>query len=1022
MKTIISYFLDNPKVTNMIMFLIFASGIFIALTMQRQVDPTIDFDILQISTIYPGASPEDVEINVTNKIEDEILTVSGVKRITSQSMENISTIYVEIDTESENPEKTKTEIKDAVTRVNTLPSEVTQKPLVVELGMSKASMIELALTGDVSETELRKYAKDLESVIKEIPGVSEIILKGYRKREIKILADPDKMEKNSITFNEIIHAVKSRNIRVSGGTIRSYLTEKNVITLSEYEKPTEINNVIVRANYEGFNLGLSDVADIEDTFEDKRFIYRGDGQSAIGLKISAQSKADVIDLSDKINEKLEEYKKHLPANVKVNTVIDFSIYTRIFINIVLMNGFIGFILVVLILLMFLDFRCSFWAAFGIPFSFFSAMMLFPLFGLNLNTMTMGIMILVIGIVVDDAIVVSEHIYTLKAKGLSAYDSAIKGSLDMAMPIFAAVSTTILAFFPIVFIGGIMGKYMRSIPIVILLTLGFSLIEAIFFLPSHLKTASPNYTQPRRTLWINDLINFYQNKMNRLIKFRWITMISMVFFLITTLLLSAIFLRFSLMEQKDRDFFAVKLEAPTGTTIEAMENIVVEVEKLITENIPADAINGYSSEVGHNNVSGLNIASSMSPNLAAVTVYLVPAEDRDVKSETITDTLTIKLKEFSKKHNLVEAEISEWGGPPVGKPIEVILISNDDKLRIKYESDLIEFLKTIPHVRNIESSRIKGKEELRIELDYPMLARTGLTAMDVAQTVRTAFDGFIVTSVRLENEDVEFRLRLKNASNYHEADLLEMPVANFQNALVKMKHFAKLKNDVSPSVITHYDGKRSISITGEIDSAKTTSNDINKEIRKRFEKEIAANPGIRMKFAGEAQETEMSMRGYLFALAIATAAIYFILVILFKSYSQPFMILSVIPFAVGGVFFTLLLHNETVTIVGLLGLLGLIGVGINDSIVMIAHLNNKFKNRDVITPELVVEGASERLRPVVLTTLTTFVGLIPTAYGWGGGFPMMQPMALTLAWGLFITTMVTLIFIPMLYVTIAKFRK
>lgn len=356
MSSVIKYFIRHHKVTNMIMILLLLSGIFSLLNLKREQFPEISFDIIQIKTVYPGASPEDVELYVTEKIEEKLLEVENIKKMTSYSFENYSIITIQIDGELGDSEKIKQKISDTVSRVSDLPKSIMEDPVIEEVKASNLPVIEVSLSGGKSELELRKYARNLEDKFKEVAGISKIIKSGYRKREIKIEADVDKIKNNSVSINEIITAVASRNVRQSGGTLKSYVSEKKIVTLSEYENFDQLKDVIIRSNSLGYNLKLSDVASVKDSFEDARILYRGNGRVAIGLSVLLQENSDIIRVSKDLKYKLDEFKKTLPENVRADLISDFSIFTDIMLRMMIINGIIGFFLVLLILFLFLDFK------------------------------------------------------------------------------------------------------------------------------------------------------------------------------------------------------------------------------------------------------------------------------------------------------------------------------------------------------------------------------------------------------------------------------------------------------------------------------------------------------------------------------------------------------------------------------------------------------------------------------------------------------------------------------------------
>jgi len=1013
MLRITEYFIKNQRITNMVVLVLFMAGIFGALTLQREQFPTVSFDLIKITTFYPGASPEDVEINVTNRIEDQLKEVENISKMTSMSMENISVIMLQLNSDTEDNEKTKNDLRDAVQRVSDLPASVQERPLIEEMKSSNLPVLELAISGELPEEELRKYTRDLEARIKETRGVSSVSKIGYRKREVKIAVKLPAIREQAISFSQIIGAIKNRNVRSSGGTIESYVGEKNIVTLSEYKDPLDVSGVIVRSNYEGFQVKLEDVAVIKDDYEKPRILYRGNGKPAVSMIVSKQESADIITLSEDLHNVLDDFKKTIPKTLHITEVYDYSIFTRTMLDIVVTNGIVGFILVLLVMFLFLDRRSAFWSAIGIPFSMLGAIVLFIPFGINLNIITLTSMILVLGIVVDDAIVITEKVYTLKQSGLGNKEATLEGVKQMVMPVSAAILTTIFAFVPIIFIPGVMGRFMASIPVVVTIVLLFSLLDAVFFIPSHIVHADPPTGIPKRIQWLEKLKKWYyaiilvalRNRMKVLFGYLLLFLIIMGF--------SFGFMRFMLDEDIDQDFFAIVIEAPRGTSLEKTSSKLPPIEKLIESSIPAEVMKSYTAHVGNHDINFFGASAGQHSNWAIINVFLIPASEREITSEKIIEDLKAPIADLKKQHAFKRLEVVPVGGMDTGKAVEVIFTSANDKTRNNFMKEVISFLKKQPGVRSIETSSSRGKDELRLILNYKMLAQTGLTAMDVAHTVRTAFDGTVVTSVRHMGEEIDFRVQIQNPSHFQTSGILKLPVANREGRLIPLSMVAGLKNETGDSVIHHYQGRRSVSITADIDSKVTTSGEVNMNIRKHFEKKISGIPGLRMKLAGQEEETATSMKGLYFALAVVLVSIYFLLVVLFNSYLQPVLIMSIIPFAVMGTFLTLMLHNRPLILISLIGMLGLIGIVVNDTIVMISHLNKKCREEGK-SNEIIASAALDRFRPVILTTLTTFAGLIPTAYGIGGDLPSIRPMVLTMAWGLVFSTIVTLGYIPLLF--------
>lgn len=1019
MKRIISFFIRRPKVTNLILVLVVLAGILSVKESRKQDFPTVSFDIMKIETTYPGASPEDVEINLTDPIEDELEDVEDIDEIKSLSMENISLIFVYINPDSTDIRKVKNDIRDAVDRVTDLPEAVTEKPKVEEIRSTSAPVLEIGIYGEVSEKELRKFAKDLETDLRTVEGVGLIEKIGYRKREVHIEADHKELEEKYVSLGEIMDAIKARNVRTTGGSLESYVAEKNIVTFSEYEEPLEVRDVIIRSAFTGEGVRIKDVAIVSEGFDEHDIIARSNGNQGIAVVVKRQENADVITISNAVKKRLKKFRKSLPEGVKAKIMYDNSIYTKSMLSMVRLNGLIGFALVLIVMFIFLDWKSAFWTAFGIPISMCGAFILFEPFGITINVVTLAAMVLVLGMLVDDAIVIAENTYRMKEKGMPPVEGTIEGVINVFMPVVAAVLTTMLAFIPMLFMTGITGKFIVGIPIVVILMLGFSLIESTCFLPCHIAHAMPPKTLPKRTRWIPHAIDFYHGIIGRCLSHRKKILLSFFILLIATTIAGGFWLKLILFPQNNPDVFNILIEAPNGTTLTNTEKKVEEVEKAVEEVIPPEFRQSYIARIGHHDVDPYGGSAGRYSNWAMITVYLVPADERKgFPSEPMMDELQARLDKLKGFDRLYVLPLDE--GPPVGKPITVIYTTDDNEVRNKFEEETIAYLKNITGISKVETDNIPGKDELRLRLDYDMMPRIGVTSLDVSRTVRTAFEGEVVTSIRKSGEEIDFRVSLKDPEKFRQEGVLDLLIANNTGNLVPLRNFAYFEETTGPAAIHHYDGKRSVTITAEVDPDVITAVDANDMLRKKFEPLVYNYPGLRIEFGGEEKKTQESMASFYSALILALIAIYFLLVVLLDSYTQPLLIMAAIPFAMVGVIITFLIHDIPIGFLAMIGILGLVGVVVNDSIVMVDHLNERCEKEGKLL-STIAKGAKTRFRPVILTTLTTVAGLLPTGYGVGGDLPFIRPMVLAMAWGLAFATLITLVFTPLLYSIHARIK-
>jgi len=506
-------------------------------------------------TLYPGASPEDVELNVTNKIEEELKTVTGIDNFVSYSMENVSLIMVTLDINLDDQDKLKTEVREAVSRVTDFPDEVTEAPMVKELNSSDAEeIIEVGLTGDIPYRDLRDRARLLEKKLKDVPGVSYLKKYGYRDREIQVEVSPDKSADYQIPMRDIIRAIQARNIHGTAGTFESYTSEKDLVTLAQLRSPDEVGDVIVRSSYDGPLIKVKDLAEIKDGFEDERLLSRMNGTPAISFLVYIKKNSDVIRTIDAVKELIGKENSNL-SDVEVIFTNDTSRVVRNSFNVVLQNGLMGLILVVLLLPIFLNVRTAFWVAMGIPVTMLGAIYLLPLFGSYLDTITLTGLVLVIGIVVDDAIIIAENVYAHRERGASPIDAAVNGISEVFLPVLTTVLTTFLVFAPMFFMPGVFGKFIFVIPLAISLALFISLFEVSVALPAHLAQGLENSRTTRMRTWFNPVRDMFRRTLIHLLKLRYVLVVLSVVILVASLWYAGNYLKFILHRVRNEVVYA-----------------------------------------------------------------------------------------------------------------------------------------------------------------------------------------------------------------------------------------------------------------------------------------------------------------------------------------------------------------------------------------------------------------------------------------------------------------------------------
>jgi len=1008
MKSFFRFFAERHILATLVTLMIVMLGVSTIIDIKRDTYPQVDFGVMIITTRYPGASPEDVELNVTNKIEEELKSVTGVHLITSISMENVSVIRVIIDIDAKDQDKIKTELREAVGRVTDFPIEVTESPLITEPSSTDQPVIEIGLSSvDIPYENLRERARIFEKKLKNVSGVSRLERFGYRAREIKVEVSPKAMEKYQIPMHEVINAIRQRNIRGTTGSFESYTSEKNLVTLAQFRNPKEVGNVIVRSSFDGPLIKVRDLAITRDDFEDERLLSRINGQPAISFLVYLNKSADVIRAVDAIKDLIKKENENLPENVQLVYSNDLSRIVRNSFDVVLNNGWIGLLLVIIILPIFLNFRTAFWVAMGIPVAMLGTIFLLPLFGMYLDTITLTGMILVIGIIVDDAIIIAENISRRRELGDSPVDAATNGVHEVFRPVLTTIMTTFLVFAPMFFMPGVFGKYIIPIPLAITLALFISLIESVIALPAHLLPGLRKRTvDATGRKWFNTLRDGYQKVVFHILKLRYVFVLIFLLFLIGSFIFAGKYIKFILFPSEMADSFYIGTELPVGTPLHVTSEKLKTLENMVTE-LPEEELASYTTRIGRN-----PFINAESENYGFVSVNLTPYTERSRTADEIVESLRDITNELDGYGEIIY--LIETGGPPVGKPISLQIIGANDGMRTQLADSVEAFLGEIPGVKDITRDDKAGKAQVEIKINYNKLARLGLTVADVAQNVRIAYDGEIVTSIRYGDEDVDFRVFIEQGARKRLSYLNKLLIPNRQGRLIPLKEVAYLKSGPGKSDFRHLDGERTITIEADIEQNTITPIEVNAAVKDHFNTDKDW-PGIRIGLGGEIFETEKSMAGLFSTLIIAVIGIYFLLVLLFNSLTQPFLVMMAIPFGIIGVIFAFGFHGEPFSFVAIMGIIGLCGVVVNDSLVLVNHINDlKQQKKEDGIRDIIARGTADRLRAIVLTTVTTVVALLPLAYGFGGTAAFMAPMALALGWGLVFATPLTLVLVPCLY--------
>ena len=998
MNSILEFLVRQKKLALVFTISVIALGLLSLNNIQRDQFPVVDFEVMSIVTAYPGASPEDVEQNITNTVEDELNNISGIEKFTSTSRAGVSSVVVTLSQDVGDIAELKQEIRNAVNRIKSLPEEVVDLPRVKDHKTSSKSIIKISIGSDqLNYAKLRSVVDSIANSIELIDGVSEVSKQGYLDKEIQIRINPEKLYQYELSLPQVMSAITQRNQRYTVGSNHHQQQEKTIVVLSKFDAADDVSDVIVKSTFEGLVVRLKDIATIESGNVEEKSIVRVNGKKGFILRIKKQAQADVITTVDLVKDHMDKMVNKYDRKIDIFYSSDMSKYVRNRLDIVTNNGLIGLLLVLVVLGAFLSFKTAFWVAVSLPVSLLGTVALLGITGETINLVSLAAMILVLGIVVDDSIIVAESIHHYKQTGENKFKSAVHGFKRVIMPVVTTILTTILAFSSMFLMGGTMGKFIYVIPLVVIFALTLSFLEVSLALPAHLAGSTE---KQKKHNWFEYFEEKFDKFLTKVLKIRYWVVAIFSIILVISLYFASTQMKFALFPSVGVDTINARMTMPVGSSLANTEAKAVQVEALITR-IVGDELISVTTDVG-----------KYFTHKAKLTIELVPSSQRDTDSKIILSALKSEVSTIKGVEKLKFSV--HRPGPPQGEDIEINLISQDKSANKRAANKLDKILSDLAGVDNINRDDDPGKDRIEVKLDFEKMARLNIDFSTVNRYLRAAFTGIDVTNIREGQNDVNFRLYLGNTQQ-SEVFINSLKVVNRSGRVIPLSNFSSIREIIGEPDFNHYNGLRSIMLSASIDDEITSTGEVMKEALLQLNLDEKF-PSVRAISEGGAKETMKSMASFKQAFVMAIFGIFLLLVLLFNSYTQPLLILSAIPFSVIGVIWAFFLHGETLSFFAILGVLALVGVIVNDSLVLVSHLNYlKDKTLEKLTVhQWVVKGAKDRLRAVVLTSLTTLAGIIPLAYGIGGTDYILQPMALALGYGLLFGTLMTLVLLPCLY--------
>jgi multidrug efflux pump subunit AcrB len=1012
----IRFFVRNSVFVNLLMLVILIAGVMAYFSITRETFPEFSLDSISLRTAYPGASPQEVEKLITIKIEDEIVDVDGVDNLYSESQEGLSSIIVEL-SEYADVDRVLSDLSSAIDRIEELPTDA-EDPLISEI-KNAFPVITVSLSGDLPELTMKQIAEEVKDNLRDIPDVASVYLSGARDREIWVEVDPRRLEQYKLSLQNIERALEAQNLNLPGGTIKTDRGEFLLRTVGEILEARALEGVILRSDPEGNVLTLAQVARVRDHFEEPVTLGRFNGRPAINLAVSKDKRGDAIGISKAVRQFVGDYENRLPPGVSLDVFNDFSVFVKNRLETLRRNGLVGFAFVLIILCIFFNFRVAGMTALGIPVSFAGALLLMQGFGISLNMISMFSLILVLGIIVDDAIVVSENTYRYMEQGVPPSEAAVKGTRQVLAPVVATVVTTIAAFLPMLLVTGTMGKFMGVIPKVVTFALIASLLEALVILPSHLAEWSPKKSlkvgSARSERWLEAIRKRYTRFLE--LSLRWKHVSLMASLGITSLFIAFALTRipFTLFHEFESTQFFVNVETPVTSKIEDTRDVIAQIEDTVMKTLPSEELKSVASNVGlifldvNRVVRGSNGGQLM--------VELTEADRRDRSSKEIISELRERTEGVP---GATKIQYYEPQAGPGGAAIEIRVVGDEFPVLKEIADRLRGYLATFAATKDIRDDFLPGKTELQI-VARPEAKSLGLDVASIARQVRSSFYGAESSKILRSDEDIPIVVKYAEGFRDRPSRIEDLVLTTPSGEKVYFSEVAELKQEAGNTKIIRSDQKRSITVLADVEKKQGNTLEITNRVQNAFDNLQDVYPGYKLEFKGERQEFERSMQDLLKSFVIAVLLIYLILGALFKSYIQPLVVMLAIPFAANGVILGHAVMGLSLGMLSMMGMVALAGVVVNDSLILVSFVNQLRREGEPMH-QAIVRGGRLRLRPILLTTVTTVAGLVPLGFFASGQAKFLAPMAISIIFGLSVATVLTLIIIPCSYAIVDDWRR
>jgi len=1023
---VIHFSIRNPLIVNLMLGLVVVGGIFSWMAMPQEMFPLVELDRVRIVTEFEGAPPEEVERQVTILIEEELEGLPDIETITSTSSEGFSQIDIELKSGAD----VDNFIRDAETaldQITDLPDE-SEPPELMRLE-TRFPVISMAVYGDVEPGYLYELAEDVKRRLLKLPGVASVGVAGDREWEVWVTVDPQVLAARNVSLSEVTSALRENLRDLPGGSLKA--TEGDILLRGIGTAPdvAGMRSVVLRANPNGGQLLLGDVAHVEFRLEEEETLGRFNGERSVNLTVNKTTEASTIEVSDRVRELAADLRDEIPAAVNVGLFSDLSVYVRNRLDTVKSSGVIGLLLVLASLYLFLNFRVAAITALGIPVSFLVAVILINYLGFSINMVSLFAFLIALGMIVDDAIIVTENTYRHMENGMPAAAAAERGAREVYWPVVASTTTTVAAFLPMFAISGTMGEFIKVIPIVVTAALIGSLIEAFLVLPSHASEMLKVEKRQRRSRvdW-KKWLDRYTRVVSWSVVNRYFVATLTVAVLLVMIVFAATRLPFQLFGHVSVGQFFVNIEAPNTYSVEDSAELAARIEQAIQETLADNELDTMLTNVGITMIDFNRI--KFGSHYIQLIVDLKPRKPQGFIERFVSPVVNLSFSWEGERERAAEAIINDVRdrltqipgiqrlsilrpqGGPAGADIEVGVTGPDVARLLAIATELAEHVDRIPGTRDVRQDLEAGK----LEYQYTLNARgkeLGLTQAQLADAVRTGFLGLEVTHVTWGDTRYPVRVIYPDSVRESSAGLARLPITLADGRTVFLGEVAELRLDRGLSTIHRRDLQRLATVTAEVDNQVATPLEVTQRITRDFADLSERYPGYELLFLGEKKEASDSVADMQRAVAIALLIIFFILAALFKSLLDPLVVMFAIPFGIIGVIFGHMLFGHHLQFLSLIGFLALTGIVVNDSLILV-EFAKRLRAEGMDRFEAMVQAGRVRIRPILLTSITTFLGVSPLIFFASGQTAFLSPMAVSLGFGLLFATVLILVVLPCFY--------